>query len=65
MDVFMPVMSGFKATKRIRDYEKVNELLPTPIVIITGNYIKKVRLKAERYEVNDFLAKPLEVDILY
>ena len=45
----MPVMNGFKATKRIRAFEKQNELIPTPIIIITGNYLKKVRLKAERY----------------
>ena len=40
MDVFMPVMNGIKATKRIRKFEKEQCLNKTPIVIITGNYTK-------------------------
>ena len=46
MDVFMPIMTGIKATKEIRKFENNNGLDKTPIIIITGNYTKFVRLKS-------------------
>ena len=46
MDIFMPFLSGFKATKIIRNYEKSNNLNPIPIIIISGNATKKNMIKA-------------------
>ena len=38
MDVFMPLMTGIKATKKIRQFEVEKKLHKTPIIMITGNY---------------------------
>lgn len=45
MDVFMPIMTGIKATKLIRKLENKLKLDKTPIIIITGNYTKFERMK--------------------
>ena len=37
MDLEMPIMNGKEAVKKIRDYETINQRLPSKIVIATGN----------------------------
>jgi signal transduction histidine kinase/AmiR/NasT family two-component response regulator len=37
MDCEMPVMDGFKATEIIREFEKTNSLLHTPVVALTAH----------------------------
>ena len=37
MDCEMPVMDGFQATRKIRQFEKEQELSAVPIIALTGN----------------------------
>ena len=64
MDIFITLMDGIKATKKIRKFEKLNNFDRTPIIIITGNYTKFDRLKSVKLEYDDFLYKPLHKDII-
>ena len=64
MDIFMPVLNGIQATKKIRNFEKENNLEKTPILIVSGNYTKYDRLRTQNIAYDDFLCKPLDKDIL-
>ena len=60
MDVQMPVMDGYTATKNIRrmDPEHAN----VPIVAMTANAFEEDRKLALEAGMNGHLAKPLEID---
>lgn len=61
MDVQMPVMDGFEATRVIR-----NELLlHTPIIAVTANAAKNEKEKCLKGGMNDYIAKPLVPGELY
>jgi signal transduction histidine kinase/ActR/RegA family two-component response regulator len=58
MDVQMPVMNGFEATKAIRnlDYEKAH----TPIIAMTANVLKEEVDLCYQVGMNDFIGKPFD-----
>jgi CheY-like chemotaxis protein len=67
MDLQMPEMDGYEATKRIRACE--NELLPpfetgVPIVAMTANVFKEDIDKCLAAGMNDHIGKPLDIDEL-
>lgn len=45
MDCEMPVMDGFRATRKIRQFEKLHELDPVPIIALTGNALLANKVK--------------------
>jgi CheY-like chemotaxis protein len=59
MDVQMPVMDGFVATKNIRDWEKENGLQPTPIIALTAHAMKDIDIQARAVGCNICLSKPI------
>ncbi len=61
MDVRMPVMDGFQATKIIRD--ELN--LFTPIVALTANALKGDSDKCLAAGMNDYLSKPFTKEQLF
>ncbi len=59
MDLKMPVMDGFEATKEIRSFRK-----NLPIVAVTAHVLDSVKEKALNAGCNDFISKPLNNEIL-
>ena len=65
MDIMMPVMDGLEATVKIREYEKENNIVDqTPIIAVTANTMDNDREKCLSYGMNEFMAKPFDVNKL-
>lgn len=63
MDIMMPVMDGYEATKEIRTLENENENLGrTPIIAFTANTINNDRAKCLKGGMDDILEKPFDVN---
>lgn len=60
MDLHMPVMDGFEATKHIRKKDTT-----TPIIAFTADAYEEARLKAKEAGMNDFITKPFDPVLLY
>ncbi len=63
MDVQMPVMDGYEATKAIRNLEN-RELASIPILAMTANAFEEDRQQAIECGMNGHLAKPIDVEVL-
>ncbi|KAK1997406.1 hsp90-like protein [Colletotrichum falcatum] len=59
MDISMPVMNGFEATKRIREYEREHRLQAATVVALTGLASSDARRDAETAGFDVFLPKPV------
>lgn len=60
-DVMMPVMDGFEMVRCLKKH------LPTstiPVILLTGKSDKETELESMRLDVDAFIAKPFEPDIL-
>ncbi|MCH1929620.1 PAS domain S-box protein [Shewanella sp. A25] len=62
MDCQMPVMDGYQATKALR---KRPELADLPVIAMTANAMAGDKEKCIEAGMNDHVAKPIEVNILY
>ena len=56
MDLRMPVMDGYEATRALRQTEWGRNL---PIIAVTTGFTEEHREKALRVGCNDFIAKPI------
>ena len=60
MDVQMPIMGGFEATKAIREYERSEGLTRTPIIALTAHAMMGDREKCIQAQMDEYLTKPLK-----
>ena len=60
MDVHMPVMNGFETSIYIREVMKLN----TPIIALTADVTSVDKDKCHKVGINDYVAKPLDVQLL-
>ena len=63
MDVQMPVMNGYEATKAIRNLDR-KDAARIPIVAMTANAFEDDRQEALRSGMNDHFSKPIDVKAL-
>ena len=63
MDIQMPVMDGFLATKKIREIETSSNSF-TPIIAITANAMAGDREACLAVGMDDYISKPFQVDVL-
>lgn len=64
MDLQMPVLDGFGATIRIRQWEKENGLPRLPIIALTADAFAEDEQHCIHAGMDDFLAKPIHRDTL-
>jgi len=64
MDVSMPVMDGYQATKEIRKFEALNKLPPKAIIALTGHALADDRNICLDAGMDDYLSKPVKQDDL-
>ena len=62
MDLQMPVMDGYEATRQIRARRSATEL---PIIAMTAHVLVQEKEKCRLVGMNDHLSKPVEPDNLY
>ena len=64
MDLSMPVMDGFEASRKIRELEKEQGWAPTPIIATTAHVLDEDRVRCTEAGMDDFVAKPIKKDAL-
>ncbi|MBF0602904.1 MAG: CHASE domain-containing protein [Nitrospirae bacterium] len=64
MDVQMPGMDGYEATKEIRAWEQNNRLTPVPILALTANAMKEDIDRTRQAGCNLHLSKPIRKQLL-
>ena len=66
MDINMPQMDGFQATKFIRIFEEKNKDIPKiPILALTANVLDDFKVKCVEAGMDDFLTKPIKRDVVF
>ncbi len=64
MDIQMPVMNGYEATKAIRGLEN-RELASIPIIAMSANAFEEDKREAMECGMNGHIAKPIDVDAMF
>ena len=63
MDIMMPVMNGYEATKMIRSLDREDAKV-IPIIAMTANAFTEDRLRAKEAGMNEHIAKPVDTKLL-
>ena len=63
MDIMMPIINGYEATKRIRSLDR-EDAKKIPIIAMTANAFTEDRIRAKEAGMDDHVAKPIDVELL-
>ena len=63
MDVMMPVMNGYEATKMIRSLDR-EDAKRIPIIAMTANAFTEDRIRAKEAGMDEHIAKPVDMELL-
>ena len=63
MDIMMPVMNGYEATKMIRSLDR-EDAKKVPIIAMTANAFTEDRIRAKETGMDEHVAKPVDVGLL-
>lgn len=64
MDIQMPVMDGYTATEKIRQWESTQGRLRLPILALTADAFEDDRQRCQAAGMDDFLTKPISLHAL-
>ena len=64
MDIQMPVMNGYQATRAIRALED-EQLRNVPIIAMTANAFDEDRRKSKEAGMNGHISKPIDIAELF
>ena len=64
MDLMMPVMSGYEATRVIRGLER-SDAKSVPIIALSANAFEEDVTMARDAGMNEHLAKPVDMDKMF
>ena len=64
MDCEMPVLDGYAAASKIRDYEDQHSQPHTPIIALTAHVLPEHKINSKRSGMNDHLSKPVDISTL-
>ncbi len=64
MDMEMPIMDGYTATRTIREWESAKGVSPTPVVALTAHALAEHARKGSEAGCTDHLEKPLRKERL-
>ena len=63
MDVQMPIMNGYEATRTIRSLPR-EDVKTLPIIAMTANALEEDKEAALKSGMNDHIAKPIDIELL-
>ena len=63
MDIMMPVMNGYEATKMIRSLGR-EDAKEVPIIAMTANAFTEDRIRAKEAGMDEHVANPVDVELL-
>jgi len=64
MDMEMPVMDGYTATRHLRAWEKETGRVPLPVIALTANALKEDHVRSLEAGCTAHLTKPIKKDKL-
>lgn len=64
MDCVMPRVDGFEATRRLRQWERTNQVDRVPVVALTASAMEEDEEKCRRAGMDSFVAKPVNIEML-
>lgn len=62
MDVQMPIMNGYEATRTIRNMDR-KDVKELPIIAMTANAMEEDKEAAIKHGMNAHISKPLDMDV--
>jgi len=64
MDIEMPVMDGYAATRRIREWENKTNSKPTPVLALTAHALNEHKEKSREAGCDGHITKPIKKAVL-
>lgn len=64
MDIQMPIMDGYAATRKIREWEKKNNMKPIPIIAVSANAMAEDIHKSHEAGCTEHITKPVKKSVL-
>ncbi|WP_374327389.1 ATP-binding protein [Azonexus sp.] len=64
MDIQMPVLDGYGATRQIRAWEQERQRPALPIIALTADAFPEDQARCREAGMDDYLAKPVHIDAL-
>jgi PAS domain S-box-containing protein len=64
MDIQMPLMDGFGATKKIRELEELDNRSRVPIIALTAHAVEGYKEKCLEAKMDDYLTKPINRTVM-